>query len=113
LYQLRQVLYNGLMLIVHVYVKVKPQCVEEFRRATAQNALASLREPGIARFDVAQQRDEPARFVLVEAYRSDEAPARHKETAHYQKWRDEVEPMMAEPRRSVRYSEVFPDESGW
>jgi quinol monooxygenase YgiN len=101
------------MLIVHVQVRVKPECVEQFRRATIENAAQSVREPGIARFDVAQQSDDPTRFVLVEAYRSAEDPARHKETAHYKKWRDAVEPMMAEPRRSVKYAAAFPGEAAW
>jgi quinol monooxygenase YgiN len=101
------------MLIVHVQVRVKPECVEQFRRATIENAAQSVREPGIARFDVAQQSDDPTRFVLVEAYRSAEDPARHKETAHYKRWRDAVEPMMAEPRRSVKYAAAFPGEAAW
>ena len=101
------------MLIVHVHVRVKPECVDAFRRITTENARNSVREPGIARFDVVQQIDDPSRFVLVEVYRNAEAPARHKETAHYQAWRDIVEPMMAEPRRSVKYSGVFPDDTAW
>jgi (4S)-4-hydroxy-5-phosphonooxypentane-2,3-dione isomerase len=99
------------MLIVHVHVRVKPECVEAFRAATIENASNSVREPGIARFDVAQQRDYPTRFVLVEVYRDENAPAAHKETAHYAKWRDTVAPMMAEPRSSVKFTEVFPAEN--
>ncbi len=101
------------MLIVHVHARVKPDSVEAFRQATAANARMSVLEPGVARFDVIQQADDPTRFVLVEVYRTPEDPARHKETAHYQTWRDAVEPMMAEPRRSVKYTNVFPDERGW
>ena len=101
------------MLVVHVHVHVKPDAVEAFRTATIANAQQSVKEPGIARFDVAQEADDPTRFVLVEAYRTPDAPARHKETAHYQAWRDAVAPMMAEPRRSVKYSSVFPDEAQW
>jgi quinol monooxygenase YgiN len=101
------------MLIVHVHVHVKPDCVEAFQAATLENARASVREPGIARFDVLQQADDPTRFVLVEAYRSPEAPAAHKQTAHYAKWRDAVAPMMAEPRASVKLRNVFPDDAGW
>lgn len=101
------------MLIVHVYVQVKPEYVEAFRQATIANARQSLREPGMARFDVLQQADAPARFTLVEAYRDAEAPARHKETAHYQLWRDAVADMMAEPRRSVKYAGVFPGDESW
>jgi quinol monooxygenase YgiN len=101
------------MLVVHVHVHVKPECVEAFKTATLTNARASVQEPGVARFDVVQQADDPTRFVLVEAYRTPGAPAAHKETAHYQTWRDTVEPMMAEPRRSVKFANVFPDDAGW
>ena len=94
------------MLIVQVHVHVKPDFVEAFRLASIENARRSLEEPGIARFDVLQQNDDPCRFVLIEAYRNDEAPALHKETAHYAKWRDAVAPMMEEPRTSVKYSAV-------
>ena len=101
------------MLIVHVHVHVKPESVDAFRAASVENARNSVREPGIARFDVCQQADDPARFVLVEAYRTPDAPAAHKETAHYKRWRDAVEPMMAEPRRSTKYANVFPADDGW
>jgi len=101
------------MLIVHVFVHVKRDQVEAFQMATLENARHSIQEPGIARFDVIQQQDDPARFVLVEVYRTPEDPARHKETAHYQKWRDAVAEMIAEPRTSVKYDNVFPDEAGW
>jgi len=100
----------GRMLIVHVHVHVKPEFVEAFRAATVENASHSIQEAGIARFDVVQERDDPARFVLVEAYRDESAAAAHKETAHYVKWRDAVAPMMAEPRRGVKLSNVFPAE---
>jgi len=101
------------MFIVHVFVLVKPDQVEAFKAATSENARSSVREPGIARFDVVQQMDDPTRFVLVEVYRTPDDPARHKETAHYQQWRDTVEAMLAEPRTSLKYSSVFPDEAGW
>ncbi|HXG47526.1 MAG TPA: antibiotic biosynthesis monooxygenase [Methylomirabilota bacterium] len=101
------------MLVVHVHVRVKPDCVAAFKEATLANARASVREPGIARFDVVQQQDDPTRFVLVEVYRHAEAPARHKETAHYAAWRDAVAPMMAEPRSSVKFDAVFPPTNGW
>ena len=100
------------MLIVHVAVHVKPGCVESFAAASLENARQSVREPGIARFDVVQQADDPTRFVLVEGYRTPQAPAAHKETAHYQLWRDTVAPMMAEPRTSVKFANVFPDDTG-
>jgi (4S)-4-hydroxy-5-phosphonooxypentane-2,3-dione isomerase len=95
------------MLIVHVHVHVKPECVEAFRRVTIENARQSVKEPGIARFDVCQQQDDPTRFVLIEVYRTADATAKHKETAHYQKWRDVVADMMAESRSSVKYNNVW------
>lgn len=101
------------MLIVHVHVQVKPDCVEAFKAATLANARASVQEPGIARFDVVQQQEDPTRFVLVEAYRTPDAPAAHKQTAHYQVWRDAVAPMMAVPRTSVKFHNLFPADDGW
>src|SRR5947209_1312746 len=99
------------MLIVHVHVHVKREYVQMFRNATLANAHESVKEPGVARFDVFQQQDDPARFVLVEAYRSSDAPAAHKQTPHYQVWRDTVEPMMAEPRSSVKFTNLFPSDN--
>ena len=100
------------MLIVHVHVHVKPEFIEAFKQATVENARQSLREPGIARFDVVRQQDDATRFLLIEIYRDAEAAAAHKLTAHYAKWRDAVAPMMAEPRSSVKYYAVFPDLQG-
>jgi autoinducer 2-degrading protein len=101
------------VLIVHVYVHVLPEYVDSFKEATTENARQSLAEPGVAGFDVVQQQDDPTRFVLVEAYRTTAAPAVHKETGHYQTWRDTVAPMMAEPRSSVKYENVFPAMEDW
>jgi len=101
------------MLVVHVHVRVRPERVEAFKAASLANARASVREPGVARFDVVQQTDDPTCFVLVEVYRTPAAPGAHKETAHYQAWRDAVAPMMAEPRTSVKFANVFPDDAGW
>ncbi|MGB9609658.1 MAG: putative quinol monooxygenase [Bryobacteraceae bacterium] len=101
------------MLIVHVHVWVKPESVEAFREATLENASASLKEPGVARFDVIQQVDDPTKFILVEVYRSPEAASAHKETPHYAKWRDTVAPMMAQPRSSVKFTNIFPGDEGW
>ena len=101
------------MLIVHVFVHVKLESVDDFMAASRSNARQSLQEPGIARFDVLQQADDPTRFVLVEVYRDADAPVRHKETAHYAQWRDTVAEMMAEPRSSVKYANLFPDDAGW
>jgi len=101
------------MLIVHVHVHVKPEFVDAFRQASIANATESVKEPGIARFDVLQQQDDPSRFILVEVYRTADAPAAHKETAHYATWRDTVAPMMAEPRSSIKFANAFPDDAGW
>jgi (4S)-4-hydroxy-5-phosphonooxypentane-2,3-dione isomerase len=101
------------MLIVHVFVHVKPDAVEPFKAATLDNARNSVQEPGVVRFDVVQQEDDPTRFVLIEIYRTHADPARHKETAHYLTWRDTVEPMMAEPRRGVKYQALFPEPAAW
>ena len=97
------------MLIVHVHVRVKPECVEAFKTATQTNARLSLLELGVLRFDVLQQADDPTKFVLVEVYRDAAAGVAHKETPHYPVWRDAVAPMMAEPRFSVKFNQVFPD----
>lgn len=101
------------MLVVHVHVHVHEASVEAFRAATVANAAASVQEPGIARFDVIQQQDDPTRFVLVEVYRTPDAPAAHKQTEHYARWRDTVADMMATPRTSVKFDNVFPDDEGW
>ena len=101
------------MLVVHVHVHVKPESVEAFREASVEKARNSVQEPGIARFDVIQQADDPTRFILVEVYRNQEATVKHKETAHYAAWRDAVAPMMAEPRLAVKFSNVFPGDEGW
>lgn len=101
------------MYIVHVHVHVKQEFLEAFRAATIENARSSVQEPGIARFDFVQSADDPTRFVLVEVYRTPEDANKHKETAHYQKWRDTVAEMMAEPRSGVKYANIFPDDTGW
>ena len=100
------------MHIVHVHVHVKPECVESFTEATLKNARFSRLELGCVRFDVAQQQDDPTRFVLVEVYRNADSAAEHKETEHYAAWRDAVAPMMAEPRRSVKFANLFPPDDG-
>ena len=101
------------MNIVHVHVHVKPEFVEAFKQATIENASNSVREAGIARFDVIQQTGDPTWFILVEVYRAAEASAAHKETAHYAKWRDTVVEMMVEPRQGIKFSNVFPEDAGW
>ena len=101
------------MLVVHVHVEVKPERVDEFIEATVQNASNSLQEHGVTRFDVLQQQDDPTRFILTEVYRTPEDAARHKETEHYQVWRDAVADMMAAPRSSVKFDNVFPYDEGW
>ena len=101
------------MIIVDVHVWVKPEYVEQFKQATGENARNSVMEPGVARFDVLQHQDDPTRFLLVEVYRTPEAPAAHKDTVHYQAWRDTVEPMMAQRRSSEKYTNVFPADEDW
>jgi len=101
------------MFIVHVFAHVKSDKIEAFNAATRENARNSVQEPGVARFDVIQQSDDPARFVLIEVYRTPDDPARHKETTHYKKWRDTVFEMMAEPRTSIKYTNIYPDEQDW
>jgi len=101
------------MIIVHVFVHVKQDKIDSFRNASKENAANSVLEPGISRFDVIQQNDDPTRFVLVEVYRSEDATSKHKQTSHYKKWRDMVETMMAEPRYSIRYTNIFPEDNAW
>ena len=100
------------MLVVHVFVHVKPEYLDDFIRATIENARCSRQEPGIARFDVLQENANPCKFVLIEIYRTPDDPARHKETVHYARWRDAVEKMMVEPRASVKYHNLYPDDAG-
>jgi quinol monooxygenase YgiN len=101
------------MLIVHVHILVKPESINAFKEATLANARASVKEPGVVRFDVVQQQEDPVRFVLVEVYRDAAAAAAHKETPHYPIWRDAAEPMMAEPRRRETFNNVFPEDGAW
>ena len=101
------------MQIVLVHVHVKPEFVEAFKQASIQNASNSVKEPGIARFDLLQQADDPTKFILVEIYKTAEATAAHKETAHYAKWRDTVTEMMAEPRQGNKYANIFPTDENW
>lgn len=101
------------MFIAHVFVSVKPEDVDAFKNASMENATNSVKEPGIARFDVIQQLDDPTQFVLVEVYRKKEDAAKHKETAHYIKWRDTVADMMAKPRSAIKYENIFPGETGF
>jgi len=99
------------VLIAHVHVHVRPDDLAAFIAATQENARHSIEESGVVRFDVLRQEDDPTRFLLIEIYRTAEDPGRHKATAHYATWRDTVESMMAEPRRSVKYTFVTPEPS--
>ena len=101
------------MYIVHVHLKVKPDCLDTFKAACIDNAYHSLQEPGVARFDVIQQQDDPTRFTLVEVYRTAADPAKHKETAHYNRWREVAEPLLAEPRTRTIYANVYPLDQDW
>jgi len=101
------------MHIVHVLIHVKGDKIEEFKNASIENARNSLKEQGVARFDLIQQKDDPTRFLLVEIYRTPDDVARHKETTHYKHWQESVEPLMQEPRTRIIYQNIFPGESGW
>ena len=101
------------MQIVHVHVNVKPEFLEAFKQATIENASNSVKEEGIARFDVIQQTDDPTKFILVEVYKTADGPAAHKETVHYARWRDTVAEMIAEPRQGIKYTNIFPDDANW
>ncbi len=96
------------MLVVFVYAHIKAEYIDEFKKATIDNASNSVKEPGIVRFDVFQQADDPSRFTLVEMYKTEADPGRHRETAHYLRWKDTVAPMMVEPRTRIENSIVFP-----
>lgn len=101
------------MYIVHVFVHVKEESIDAFKEVTVENARNSILEPGIARFDVIQQQEEPTRFVLVEVYYSFDDAAKHKLTEHYMRWRDSVAYMMEEPRTSMKFYNVHPSDEGW
>jgi autoinducer 2-degrading protein len=101
------------MHIVIVDIHVLPERLEEFKAATLENAASSLQEPGVARFDFLQQGDDPTHFVLFEAYYQPEDQQKHRETAHYQAWRDRVASMMAAPRVGTRYVNLFPPDHQW
>ncbi len=100
------------MLVVFVYAHVKPEHIEAFMKATVDNASNSVKEPGIIRFDVFQQNDDPSRFTLVEMYKTEADPPRHRETAHYLRWKDSVAPMMAEPRTRIENKMIYPESIG-
>jgi autoinducer 2-degrading protein len=99
--------------IAIVQAQVRPDCVDEFRAATEVNARESRREAGVIRFDVIQELEDPTRFVLIEVFRDPAAANSHRETAHYQHWRDTVAPLMAEPRTNKKYVNVSPEDAGW
>ena len=101
------------MHIIHVHVHVKLEQIEAFKKATVENARSSIQEAGVARFDFLQQNDDPTRFILTEVYRTSQDPAKHKETAHYQRWRTTVEPMLAEERTRTIFTNLYPDDKGW
>ncbi len=101
------------MLILQVHIHVKPEHLEEFIQATLVNAVNSRKEPGVARFDVLQQEDDPTRFVLHEVYRDVEATVKHKESAHYQEWVSKAPAWMVSERTRVRYTTVFPPDQDW
>ena len=99
------------ILIVHAHVK--PEYIDAFIEATKVNATESAKEPGVARFDFLQQKDDPSRFVLYEVYRNAEAPVAHKQTAHYNEWAAKVEVMFVAPRTRALYANVVPGDEGF
>jgi quinol monooxygenase YgiN len=101
------------MLISVVSIHIKADVLDAFIEATKENALYSRLEPGIARFDFLQQIDDPTRFTLVEVFRNEDAPAKHRETPHFLKWRDAVVDMMVEPRVNNKHINISPDDSAW
>jgi (4S)-4-hydroxy-5-phosphonooxypentane-2,3-dione isomerase len=102
------------MIVTCVYVHVKADAVDSFIKATTANHLESVKEPGNLRFDLVQQLDDPGRFMIYEAYESEEAAKAHKNTDHYLKWRDAVADSMAEPRQGVKYNIIQPfDRAKW
>jgi autoinducer 2-degrading protein len=101
------------MFIVHVFIQVKPEKVDDFIAASLENARASLKEPGTLRFDVLQDREDKNHFVLVEVYRTKEDTASHKETVHYHTWNETVAEMMAVPRTKQSFNNLYPGEDGW
>jgi autoinducer 2-degrading protein len=101
------------MHIIHVHVHVKSEFIDDFIKVSEENAKNSILEPGITRFDVVQQSDDPTHFVLVEVYRTPDDQSKHKETSHYKVWRDQAEPMMAEPRTREVYKNIFPPDEDW
>lgn len=103
--------FGGAMIVVQVNVHVKVEQIEGFIKATEENVKNSIKESGIARFDFFQNQEDPTRFILIEAYRNENAPAKHKETEHYKQWKATVEPMMSEPRFSLKYSNILPNDN--
>lgn len=102
------------MIVTCVYVHVKPEALNDFIEASRINHLGSVSEPGNLRFDFVQQADDPTRFMLYEAFETEEAAAAHKTTGHYLQWRDSVKDMMAEPRYGIKYTVLEPKErSRW
>lgn len=102
------------MIVTCVHVSVKPSNVEDFIKETQENHNYSVKEPGNLRFDLLQDALDHSRFMIYEAYESEEASAAHKKTAHYLKWRDKVAEWMAEPRKGIKYNIVTPiDKSEW
>lgn len=101
------------MIIVHVRTAVNPDSIDAFINATLKNAQNSINEPGVIRFDFIQQADSPSNFLLIEIFKNEDAAAKHKQTPHYIKWRDAVETMMSQPRNSIKYKAIYPEEKKW
>ncbi|HWC98080.1 MAG TPA: putative quinol monooxygenase [Candidatus Sulfopaludibacter sp.] len=101
------------MHILLVYCTIKPDQLDAFLAATLENASNSRKEAGVVRFDVIQEKDNPAKVTLIEIYRSPEGHAAHRESAHYLAWADKVQDMFAEPRSRTVYRNVSPSDQEW
>ena len=99
------------MIVTLVYVQIKSEYVKGFIEATRENHESSVKENGNIRFDILQDSNDPTKFVLYEAYETEEAVIAHKETAHYLKWRDTVAMWMAKPREGVKHKLLFPQKT--
>jgi len=96
------------MIVTCVMVHVKQENIEDFIKASTANHEGSIQEPGNLRFDLLQTKDNPAKFVFYEAYKSEEDVAAHKETPHYKKWREAVADWMATPRIGIPCTVIAP-----
>lgn len=108
IFEYKRLTKNKTMIATLVHVWVKPEKIGDFIKACEDNHLNSVQEPGNLRFDILQDAEDTAKFTFYEAYKTDEDAAAHKNTAHYARWRDTVADWMAQPRKGVKHSILFP-----